>query len=93
MAGVKAFYKKVVEAIEEFIGALGNIETKVIRATIADRHHINRAFDLLGLTYLDWPLVESTKVEGGKKRKRSEMSGKTTGLSKRGGHGQGCLVR
>ena len=92
MAGVKAFYKKVVEATEEFIGALGNIETKVIRATLADRHHINRAFDLLGLTYLDWPLVESMKVEGGKKRKRSETSGKTTGLSKRGGHGQGCLV-
>ena len=52
--GVKVMYKKVAEAIEELIGALGNTETKAIRIALADRHHVNRVFDLLGLAYPDW---------------------------------------
>ena len=47
-------YKKVVESIEDLIGALGTEENKVIKIALADRHRVNRCFDLLGLTYLDW---------------------------------------
>jgi len=68
------------------------MENKAIRAALADRHRVNRAFDLLGLTYSDWSQVESTEAEGGKKRKMLEMSVKTMGLLKRGGHGWGCSV-
>lgn len=55
MAGVKDVYKKVAKATEEHIGALGNMEIKAIRAALADRHRVNQVFDLLGLTYPDWP--------------------------------------
>ena len=51
---VKVVDKKVVEATEELISALCSTKNKVIRAALADLHHVNRAFDLLGLTYLDW---------------------------------------
>lgn len=56
---------------------------------------VNRAFDLLGLTCLDWPQVGLMEAEGDKggaarKRKRSEVAGEATGTSKRGGHGRGC---
>ena len=57
------------------------MENKAIRATLADHHRINGAFDLLGLTYLDWTQVESMEAKCGKKTKRIEMSGKT-GASK-----------
>ena len=35
MAGVKAVYKKVAEATKELIVALGNMNTKAIRAALA----------------------------------------------------------
>lgn len=41
MAGVKVVYKKVAKATKDLIGALGNMETKAIRATLADRHCVN----------------------------------------------------
>ena len=48
-AGVKVVYKKVVEAVEELIGALGTAENKAIKIVLADYHRGNRCFDLLGL--------------------------------------------
>ena len=57
------------------------MENKAIRAALADHHRVNRAFDLLELTYLDRPQVESMEAKCGKKTKRIEMSGKT-GASK-----------
>jgi phosphoribosyl-ATP pyrophosphohydrolase len=50
-AGIKAIYRKVAEAAEELVSALGTIENKAIRATLADRHRVNQSFDLLGLMY------------------------------------------
>ena len=44
-------YKKVTEAVEELFGALWNSETKAIRIILADCHHVNQVFDLLGLAY------------------------------------------
>ena len=70
-AGVKVMYKKVAEAVEELIGALGTAENKAIKIALADHHRVNRCFDLLGLIYLDWPFVELKDAEVGKKRKRS----------------------
>ena len=54
-AGVKTMYKKVSEAVEELIGSLGNTETKAKRIALADHHRVNQSFDLLKLTYPDWP--------------------------------------
>jgi hypothetical protein len=99
VAGVKDVYKRVAEAAEELVGALGNTENKSIRAALANRHHrwgsMNQAFDLLGLTYPDWPQVGLMEAEGDKggaaqKRKRFEVAGEATSTSKRGGHGCGC---
>ena len=80
-AGVKTMYKKVSKAVEELIGSLGNTETKVIRIALADHHHVNRSFDLLGLSYPNWPQVDLKEAEGGKKRKRAEASDKLTSTS------------
>jgi hypothetical protein len=55
VAGIKAIYKEATEVAEELVGAIGSSEIKVIRAALADCHRVNWAFDLLGLTYLDWP--------------------------------------
>ena len=52
-AAVKVMYKKVAEAVEELIGALGTVENKAIKIALVDRHHFNRCFDLLGLIYPD----------------------------------------
>jgi hypothetical protein len=38
VVGVKDVYKRVAEATEELVGALGNTENKAIRAALADRH-------------------------------------------------------
>ncbi|XP_066351472.1 autophagy-related protein 23-like [Miscanthus floridulus] len=62
-AGVKVMYKKVVKAMEDLIGALGTAENKVIKIALADRHRVNRCFDLLGFVYLDWSSVELKDVE------------------------------
>lgn len=48
-------YGEVAEATKELVGALSNAKAKAIRAALADRNCINRAFDLLGLMYPDWP--------------------------------------
>jgi hypothetical protein len=69
VAGVKDVYKKVAEATEELIGALGNTEIKAIRATLADRHRVIQVFDLLGLTNPDWPQVESGMPRVGRRGK------------------------
>ena len=53
VVGVKAIYKEVAKATEELVGALGHAEIKAIRVALANRHCVNRAFDLLGLTYPD----------------------------------------
>jgi hypothetical protein len=87
IAGVKDVYKKVAEATEELIGVLGNTENKAIRAALADCHRVNRAFDLLGLTYPDWPQVELAESEGGKggaaqKMKRFELASEATDTRK-----------
>jgi hypothetical protein len=88
-ARVKVVYKKVVESVEELIGALGTTKNKAIKIALADRHRVNRCFDLLGLVYPDWPCVELKDAEGGKKRKRAEAGDKLMSMSKRGGHGCG----
>lgn len=88
-ASVKVVYKKVAEAAEELIGALGNAENKAIKIALANRHGVNHYFDLLGLVYLDWPSMESKDVDVGKKRKRSTAGDVPVGSSKRGGRGQG----
>lgn len=54
-AGVKAVYQEVAKAAEELVGSLGNREIKAIRAALADHHRVNHLFDLLRLTYPDWP--------------------------------------
>jgi len=51
--GVKVVYKEVANGTEELVGALGHAEIKAIRVALANRHCVNRAFDLLGLTYPD----------------------------------------
>ena len=81
-AGVKVVYKKVVEAVEELIGALGTAKNKAIKIALADRHRVNRCFDLLGLVYSDWPFVELKDVEVGKKRKRAKAGDTVTSRSK-----------
>ena len=48
-AGVKVVYKKVAKAIKELIGALWNTKNKAIKIALADRHRVNRCFNLLGL--------------------------------------------
>jgi hypothetical protein len=88
-AEIKVVYKKVVECVEELIGPLGTAKNKVIKVALANRHRVNRCFDLLGLTYPDWPFVELKDAEGGKKRKRAKEGDKLMGTSKRGGHGHG----
>ena len=75
-------YKKVAEAVEELIEALGTAENKAIKIALADRHHVNRCFDLLGLIYPDWPSVELKDAEVGKKRKRARAGDKLTSTSK-----------
>ena len=62
-------YKKVAEAVEELIEALGTAENKAIKIALADHHRVNRCFNLLGLIYLDWPSMELKDVGVGKKRK------------------------
>jgi hypothetical protein len=89
VAGIKAVYKEVAEPIEELISGLGNTEIRVIHAALANHRRVNCAFDLLGLTYPDWPLVELKEARGCKKRKRSEASGKLTGVPMQGRHGHG----
>lgn len=70
------------EAIEELIGVLGSYKAKAIRIVVVDHHRVNRSFDLLGLTYPNWPQVELTEAEGNKKRKRAKIGGKFAGASK-----------
>ena len=53
MTGIKTIYREVEEATEEQVGALGNVEAKAIRVALADRHRVNRAFNLVGSTYPD----------------------------------------
>ena len=77
------------EAVEELIGVLGSSKAKAIRIIVVDHHRVNRSFDLLGLTYPDWPQVELTEAKGGKKRKRAKTGGKSTSASKRGGRSHG----
>lgn len=69
-------YKKLAKAIECPIRALGTQENKVIKVALADHQCVNRCFDLLGLTYLDWPFVELKDAEGSKKGKRAEAGGR-----------------
>ena len=83
-------YKKVAEAVEQLIGALGTDENKAIKIALADHHRVNRCFDLLGLIYPIWPSVELKDAEVGKKRKRVGAGDKLTSTSKRGGRGRGC---
>lgn len=52
MEGIKAVYREVAV---ELVDALGSSKIKAIRVALVDRHHVNQAFDLLGLTYLNWP--------------------------------------
>jgi hypothetical protein len=67
--GVKAIFKRVAEMVEELIEALGTQENKAIKVALANHPRVNRCFDLLGLTYPDWPEVDLKDVEGGRKRK------------------------
>ena len=83
-------YKKVAEAMEEIIGALGTAENKALKIALADHHHVNWFFDLLGLIYPDWPSVELKDAEVGKTRKRARASDTLSSTSKRGGRGRGC---
>lgn len=55
VVGIKAIYREVVEVAEELVGALGSFKIKAIWAALADSHRVNRALNLLGLMYLDWP--------------------------------------
>ena len=82
-------YKKVAKAVEGLIRALGTQENKAIKVALADRQCVNRCFDLLGLTYPDWPSMELKDAKGSKKRKRAEGGGKLVSTSKGGGHGHG----
>jgi hypothetical protein len=50
---------------------------------------VNCCFDLLGLTYPDWPKMDLKDAEGGRKRKRSMTRDKGTGTSRCGGRGHG----
>ena len=70
ITGVKVMYKKVAEAVEELIGALGTAKNKAIKIALADRHRVNRCFDLLGLVYPDWPSMELKDSEVGKNKKQ-----------------------
>ena len=87
--GVKVMYKKVEEAIEELIGALGTIENKAKKIAFADHHHVNQCFDLLRLVYPDWPSVELKDSKVGKKRKQAGADDTLMSTSKQGGHGRG----
>jgi len=82
-------YKKVAEAVEELIRALGTAENKAIKIALADRHCVNRCFDLFGLIYPDWPSVELKDVKVGKRRKRAGASDNIMSMSKQGGRGHG----
>ena len=82
-------YKKVAEAVEELIRALGTAENKAIKIPLADRHHVHRCFDLLGLIHPDWSSTELKDAEVGKKRKRARAGDTLMSTSKQGGHGRG----
>jgi hypothetical protein len=62
-------YKKVSKAVDELIEALRMQENKAIKIALANYSRVNRCFDLLGLTYLNWPAVDLKGGEGGRKRK------------------------
>lgn len=89
VAAIKAVYMEVAEPIEKLVSGLGNTEIRVIHVALANHHRVNHAFDLLGLTYPDWPLVELKEARGSKKRKRFEASGKLTSAPMQGRHGHG----
>lgn len=61
----------------------------MIRIALADHHHVNRSFNLLGLTYPDWLQVDLKEGVGGKERKRAEASDNPTSTSKQGGSSHG----
>ena len=48
MADVKTMYKKVANAVEALIRALGTQENKAIKVALANRQRVNRCFELLG---------------------------------------------
>ena len=76
--------------MEELIRALGTAENKAIKIAMADRHHVNRCFDLLGLVYPDWPSKEPKDSEVGKNKKQVGADDIVSSTSKRGGRGRGC---
>jgi hypothetical protein len=86
---VKSVYKRVAEMVDELIGALGTQENKAIKIALANHPRVNRCFDLLGLTYPNWPEVDLKDAGGGRKRKRAARRDKGTGTSKGGGRGCG----
>lgn len=89
--GLELIYKKVGEAVEVLVGKLEGAEVKKIHTALAGRRRLNRAFDLLGIGYPDWPVPAGPADEGGsKKRKRADAVDKAAGGSKRGcGRGRG----
>lgn len=66
------------------MGALLLPELKLIKKAFADCHQVNRCFDILGLGYPDWPVVDSTGADVGGKRKQGSTSRKDGYTSKRG---------
>lgn len=53
--GLNAIYRAVEEVVENLVGKLGAVKIKVINAAHGDLHRLNRVYDLLGITYIDWP--------------------------------------
>jgi hypothetical protein len=87
--GLNAIYREVEAMVENLVGKLGAVKIKVINAAHGDHHRLNRVYDLLGITYTDWP-SPADDVGGGKKRKGAEALGKAAVGERRGhGHGRG----
>lgn len=83
---MNAVYRDVEAVVEDLVGKLGALEIKVINAALVGRHRLNRVYDLVGITYPDWP---SPPVEEavGKKLKRAGALGAEPTIEK---HGRGC---
>lgn len=93
-AGLARVLKTVSVAAEEIVGSLGSVEIRSIRSALSDRWRLNRVFDLLRVTYSDWPYPSSDAGAGKagalKKRKQAEVADeKTSRGGKRGERGRG----
>jgi hypothetical protein len=85
--GVESVYKLVEKKVENLVGPLLTPELKLIWNALDKRWRINRCFDLLGIVYPDWPLVDASGSEVDGKRKRCSTSKKYGGAPKQG---RGC---